>query len=465
MAAEVEHSLPTRVGIRHVFNLAWPITVSMLSYTVMGVVDTLFVGRLGTGPLAAVGLASVAAYLATAFPNGLMRGVKVNVAQRTGAGDHEAARRLGWQGVYLAASLGLLVASLASAGPELFQWMGASRAVGELASSYFGVRVLGAPLVLGMSALTAWFQGRGDTRTPMVANLLANGLNIVLDPIMIFGWGPVPAMGLPGAAAATVLAFGAGLAVLVWGFLPPMAGVPRAADRAMLGAIWRIGAPVGVHWSIEVGAWALFSSVLARTGEIQLAAHVMVIRIISVSFLPGHALSEAAGVLVGHAVGARRPEAARQAFRASAKLAMGLMFVMGLVFVAVPDALTAPFGATPEVAEVARGLLMVAATFQVFDALAMAAFGSLSGAGDTRFVMVAGILSAWLVKLPIGYAMALPMGMGAVGAWLGLTAEMVLLAGVGLWRVRGDRWLAAAFAPAEDAPEAAASAADAQAAK
>ena len=451
MRAEREHILPEYVRIRDVFHLAWPITVSMLSYTVMGVVDTLFVGRLGTGPLAAVGLAAIASHLALAFPNGLMRGVKVNVAQRTGAGDRAAAMRLGWQGVYIAGFFGFLIAALAAAGPEWFELLGASRAVGELASSYFGVRVLGAPLVFGMSAVTAWFQGRGDTRTPMVASLLANALNIALDPIFIFGLGPVPAMGLPGAAAATVLSFGVGLAFLVWRFLPAMADTPRAPRLDLLRAIGRIGAPIGVQWEIEVGAWVAFSAILATAGEVQLAAHVMVIRIISVSFLPGHAVSEAAGVLVGHAVGARRPEAARQAFAAACKLSVALMFAMGVLFVAAPSALTSPFGVEPEVASVAHSLLIIAATFQVFDALTMAAFGALSGAGDTRFVMAAGILTGWLVKIPVGAFLAIPMAMGAAGAWIGLTVEIVVLAGIGLWRIRGEAWLAAARAPLEDA--------------
>ncbi len=447
MSTETIHSLPERLGVRDVYKLAWPIAVAMLSYTAMGVVDTLFVGRLGTGPLAAVGLAAVASNFALSFPSGLMRGVKVCTAQRSGSGDRDAALCIGWQAVYVAAILGLAVAALASMGPEVFQQLGTSRHVGELASSYFGVRVLGAPMVLGMSALTAWFQGRGDTRTPMVANLLANGLNIALDPLLIFGAGPVPAMGLPGAAAATVLSFGLGLAWLVGCFLPIAAGVPRRPRRELLAGIWRIGAPVGVQWQLEVGAWMLFSSLLARAGELELAAHVMVIRIIGVSFLPGHAIAEAAGVLVGHAVGARRPGAAREALRAALKLSVGLMAAMGLVFLLAPGVLIAPFGAEAELAAVARRLLVVAASFQVLDAVCMATFGALSGAGDTRFVMVVSIATGWLIELPAGWVLALPLGLGAVGAWLGLTLEIVVLAGLGLWRVRGERWLEEAMAP------------------
>jgi len=449
MPADNHHTLPEHIGPRAVFGLAWPIMVSMLSYTVMGVVDTLFVGRLGTAPLAAVGLAIPAVHVLQSFPNGLMRGVKVNVAQRSGAGDHRAAFAFGWQGLWLAAAFGILVSAVASAGPGLFAWLGAGPAVAELAAEYFAVRILAAPVVFASVAITAWFQGRGDTRTPMVAALIGNGLNIALDPLLIFGVGSWAGLGFAGAATATVIAFTAQLGFMVWRFVPLMRGTPRRPRLKLLAAVWRIGSPVGLQWLVEVGAWMTFVAVLARVGEVDLAAHVLVIRIISVSFLPGHAMGEAAGVLVGHAVGAGRRAAAREAFRSALGLAVGIMVVGGLVFLTVPGWLTAPFGAEPEVAAVAHRLLLLAAAFQIFDAVAIASFGCLSGAGDTRFVMVVSIASAWLLKLPLGWALAIGLGWGAAGAWAGLTLEIVVIALIGVWRVRGSRWLDLAFERAE----------------
>jgi multidrug resistance protein, MATE family len=435
--------LPERVGVREVLGLSWPIMVSMLSLTVMIVVDSIYVARLGTVPLAAVGMAMSVTFLVLAFAMGLLRGAKVVAAQRTGAGDEASVDRTAWQALWLAWGLGLFVASLTPLGDGLFHLMGGSAEVGRLADDYFTIRILGAPITFTLVSLNAWFEGRGDTRTPMVASLIANGLNVALDPVFIFGWGPVPAMGVGGAAGATVLSMGVG-ALFVGSralrYLRARSVDPRPSRR-LLRAIVRVGLPMGTSRALEVGAWVIFVAMLARIGDVELAAHVVVLRIVSVSFLPGYAVGEASGVFVGQAVGAGRPELARQAWRSSLIVALVIMVGMGVVFVALPGPLIAPFGAEAAVQSVARDLLIVAAAFQLFDALAMVGIGSLTGAGDTRFVMVMSVAGGWLVQLPLAWLLIFGLDLGAVGGWLGLTMEIVALGAIATWRVRGSAWL------------------------
>lgn len=448
-----EGSSPDEHTMSDVVKLAWPITISMLSFTAMGLADTLFVSQLGTEPLAAVGIAVSTTFLIFAFGFGLMDGSKVAVAQATGAADTSRVLRLGWQALWVAAAFGLGMAALAPFGPTLFRLLGAEGEVGEMANAYFLIRVLGSPLTFAVLAFKSWFDGRGDTRTPMVANLIANGLNIVLDPIFIFGWGGVPALGVGGAAAATVVAVSAAMIFLAWRGIPLLLATPnRRVDGDLLREIWRLGSPMGVRHLLGVGAWVILISVLARVGAIDLAAHVMVIRIVSVSFLPGCAISSATSVLVGQSVGAGSSPGARAALRHSMVLAIVVMAACGVVFVVVPGPLVAVFGVEPEVAALARTLLLVAAGFQIFDAVAMVAQGALNGAGDTRFVMVSSVLAAWLLQLPVAVFLAVPMEMGAVGAWIGLTVEIAGLAAVSLWRVRGDTWLEAAVVAAKASP-------------
>ncbi len=436
-----------------VAQLAGPITISMLSFTAMGLADTLFVSRLGTEPLASVGLAVSNTFLILAFGIGLMGGARVAVAQATGAHDPDRVLRLGWQALWLAGTVGVLMAGLAPLGAPLFSALGAEGDIAEMANAYFVIRVLGSPITFLTLALKSWFEGRGDTRTPMTANLIANGLNIALDPIFIFGWGGAPALGVGGAALATVLSMGIALLYLALRGLPLlMAGADRRPERALLAEIWALGSPMGVRQLLGVGAFVVLVSVLARVGAIDLAAHVMVIRIVSVSFLPGHAISEAAGVLVGQSVGAGSPAGARAALRHAMVLGIGVMGLCGVLFVLLPGPLVAVFGVEPDVAELGRRLLMVAAGFQILDAIAMVAQGALNGAGDTRFVMVTSVLGAWLLGLPIAVGLAVPLGLGAVGAWLGLTVEIAGLAAISSWRVRGEAWLERAelrAAPAE----------------
>ncbi len=448
-------SLPERVGIREVLDLSWPIMVSMVSFTVMTVVDTIFVARLGTAPLAAIGLAASVTFLFLAFALGLLRGTRVVVAQSTGAGDEASVDRSVWQALWLAWLLGAVIASMAPLGELIFHWMGGSSTVVAHADGYYTVRVLGGPITFTLVALNAWFEGRGDTRTPMVATLISNGLNIALDPLFIFGWGVVPAMGTAGAAAATVIACAFGAAFSGFRVHRALRGraVPRAPNLDLLREIVRIGLPMGVSRGLEVGAWVVFVGMLARVGEAHLAAHVIVVRIVSLSFLPGMAVGEAASVFVGQAVGAKRPEIARQAWRAATVLALGIMTGFGVIFVLFPGVLVAVFNAEPEVVEIARSLLWVAAAFQVFDAVAMVALTALTGAGDTRYVMVISVLGSWLLNLPLAWLLAVGVGLGAPGAWMGLCFEIIVLAAVAVHRIRSTAWLEARIEAAQQAEQ------------
>lgn len=197
------HLLKSELG--RVMNLAWPVMLSMISYSLMSAADAVFVGRLGTVPLAAVGLAVTTVFLFIGLPMGLLRGLRVATAQAVGAGETEDAARYGWQSIWLSLSTGLLVAALSGLGPTVFSWMEASPEVQAEALSYFRVRVMAAPVILLVLGLTAWFEGRGDTRTPMRVNVAANFLSIFLDWVLVSGAFGLPALGIRGAAWAGVI--------------------------------------------------------------------------------------------------------------------------------------------------------------------------------------------------------------------------------------------------------------------
>lgn len=429
------------MSIRKVLDLAWPILVGMLSYTAMGILDTLMVAGLGTSAVAAAGLATTISFVALSFGHGLLRGVKVVVAQRTGAGDTDAAERLVWQGLWLAVICGIPIAMLAPFAPWFVDQLGASHAIASEAGVYLGLRILGAPFLFGMTALSSWLQGRGDTRSTMIATVLSNALNLVLDLVLLYGFGPIPALGVKGAAIATVIAWVVGLAFLLLRSRSALRATPSRPDLELLRAVWHVGSPMGLQFVLDVASFAFFASLLARVGEVHLAAHVIAIRIISVSFLPGYAVSEAASVLVGQAVGARRPEEALAAWWESTRLALGIMVGWAVVFLLLPGPLVGIFQPEPAVEAIIRNLLVIAAMFQLFDALATVAYGALTGAGDTRFAMVSNTLIAWLVKLPLAILLAVPAGLGAPGAWMALAVEIAAIAFVSVWRIRSGRWL------------------------
>jgi MATE family multidrug resistance protein len=179
---------------------------------------------------------------------------------------------------------------------------------------------------------------------------------------------------------------------------------------------------------------------VARLGTEQLAAHVLALRIISVSFLPGEAIGQAAGVLTGQAFGARDVPGVRRAFLVSVRIAMAIMGSCGLAFVLLPHLLIAPFGVAPTVEAYAVQLLMVCAVFQIFDALAEVWEASLCGVGDTRFVLVLGIAESWAVRLPLGYALGFLAGMGVAGVYWGLTGGIVIRGSIAATRILGTGW-------------------------
>ena len=436
-------------SVRAIFDLAWPIMISMLSYTAMSVIDTLFVSRLGTDPLAAVGLAAVLVFFTQSFGAGLMSGTRVLVSQCTGANDLKTASLLGWQAIWIGVPLGIAMSLLSLAPPDLFYLFGANETVAEYSDSFFSIRILGAPLVLLNIGISAYFQGRGDTKTPMRATLLGNGINIAMDPLLIFGLWGWPELGVAGAALATISAMLFQVCYLFWKVLPELSKVDHASNARLIKATFDMGVPIGVRYMLEMGSFVVFTAMVTHVSPIELAAHIIVVRICSISFMPGHAVSEAAGVLVGQFIGSNRPHLARPVIHSAMKLAVGIMASWGVIFLTIPDLLVLPFDTEPAVATVATQVLIIAAIFQVFDAIVMAISGGLNGAGDTRWVMVSSLLAAWLIKVPLAYLGTLVLGFGAAGAWCAFTVELFVLSFVFLHRMRGHAWLrGAALAPA-----------------
>lgn len=447
-------ALPTgRVGLVDVLRLAWPVLVSMLSFTAMELADTLFTGWLGTAELAAVGLSTTLTFFVLTPGRGLLRGVKIITAQRTGAEDDDAARRLLAQAVWMGLALGVLGMLLTPFGGTVFWLFGASPEVASFATVYFVVRVAFAPVSCLVWALEGWFQGRGDTRTPMVATVLGNVLNVVLDPILIFGWGPMPELGIAGAAWATVVAHGAALAVLAWSARGVLPWRSFGLRWDLLRKVVHVGLPLSVQWTLDFGGFLVLLTLLARSGDVDLAAHVLVFRIVHVSVLPGYAIADAAGVLVGQAVGARRPAAAREAWWAGTRLASMLMVGFGVLFLLVPRWLVLPFDPAPEVMELAVVLLALGAAWQLFDALVLVGFTTLTSAGDTRFTLALFVGGSWLVNVPLSIWTVGVLEWGAVGAWIALTCEIAVVGLICLARVRSRAWLERRIAVEEVEPQ------------
>ncbi|UJR78199.1 MATE family efflux transporter [Sandaracinus amylolyticus] len=415
--------------------LSWPIAISMLSFGVMTLVDTLFVGRLGPSALAGVGLAGTATFALLCFPMGLLRGVKVLVSQSVGADRRgELGAHLG-AGLALAIVLGIATLVLGQGLAQLLPHLAASTAAGENASAYLAIRVLGAPFVLAFVALREFRYGDGDTRSPMVAALVGNAANIALNWLMVIqlGWG------VRGSAWATVLGHGVELAVVI--VAQSRDGFPISITRARHAlALWRIGVPTGLQFLLEMGSFALLTTIVSLLGEVQMAAHQIALQVIHFSFLPTIALGEAGSVLAGQAVGANEDGLVKRIAHVGLVGAALYTGACTLIFTVLGVPIVACFTDDVALATTALGLLRVAAFFQIADGAVVVARGVLRGAGDVRVPAMLGICTAWVCTPPLAWFLGRELGLGALGGWIGLCTEILVLAVLCWIRVESGAW-------------------------
>lgn len=423
-------------GAVEVTQIAWPLAVGLISYTLMGVTDTLLMGQVGTTALAGVGLGFILSIAAVAFFRGLVSGVQSVVAGADGDNNADRIRRAGGAAVVLGLGSGLAAAVVLAALVPLMPFFGDDPEVAAVASRYTGVRVFGVPFTVLGFALIAALQGLGDTRTRMWVSVIGNAINITLDLILIFGWGPIPALGEVGAAWATVIGSAVMAGLYAWRFRARFGSWIRPT-RSVIQDTITLGLPSGGQALLEMSAFSIVQLLVARAGPAHLAANQIALNIISLSFLPGFGIGEAGGVLVSRYLGAARRPVAMRAVRSARILALSVMGVMAVFFLGAGGLLAGLFSEDPEVIAVASDLLMLAAFFQIFDALAVVHLCALRSAGDTRFTMLLTSSTSWGITVPITWAFAVGLGWGAPGAWLGLTLELGLLAWLSALRVRG----------------------------
>ncbi len=440
--------IPASGGSREVLLLAWPVVVNMLSFTLMGVADTYFVGRLGSAPQGAVGFSGTFMWSLYCFFLGTLEIIQTYVAQSVGRGDRSRAARWGSSGLHLAIVFSILPMPLAFFGGDLFRMMGVDASMIPYADSYFRVRLLAtAPFFLSRVG-DGYYRGIGDTITPMIVAGAANILNAALDPLMISG---IPGTdfagwGVEGAAWATVVATVVQTITYIW--IARRRGargepVPRYRDRPSMAdqkELLRIGAPSGLHWALDVAAWTFFTITVARLDETQAAANFIGLTIVRASFMPGFGISTAAQTLVGQYLGSGDVASARRAGWTSVKITVAWMVGMGLLFMIFRNPLISFFNDDPEVIRIGGTLLLWGATFQLGDGIQLVLAGALRGAGDTRYVMWASLAGSWLVFVPLMLWLIVGRGMGAEGGWLAVNGWVIVLSVMLVMRFRGDTW-------------------------
>ena len=443
---EASSSLKTR---REVVSLAWPIAVTMLGDTAMGLVDTKLVSGLGSAALGGVGIATTLMWLNYALVFGLMRGVKVRTAHAVGEGRRAEAIAYVQAGLLLALAAGVFVWLLGRDCSWAFVKLGIDPATVPYARDFMAARTWGAPSVCMLSALIQYRQGAGDSRTPMIVGLLGNVLNAILAYSLIYGVRVgrfiVPALGVKGAGYGTAMAETAEVVILLLvvgreSLIARRVSAFRLPLRRALAEISELGVPTGLQFGLEMLAFTTFTAILGGLGAHEIAGHQVAMAIIRTSFLPGIAVAEAASVLVGKALGARRLDEADRVTRSSIALAAGFMTLCGVVFAFSGELIARQFATEAPLIAVVRRLLMVAAIFQTLDAVTIVLRGALRGAKDVKAIAAIGITVVWLCVPGAAWIFGRHLGWGAVGGWVGFIGETSISACLFWWRWTRGAW-------------------------
>lgn len=445
--------------LRQLAKLAAPIALAQAGQASMGLVDTAVVGRLNAASLAAVSVGNSIFFTLSILGIGLLMGLDPLISQAVGAGQLGRARRLLWQGVWLAligsAVLGIPVA-LSPSVLHLFDIQG------EVASDARGFilwRLPGLVSLLLFFAQRSYLQSIGHATVLVWTTVLANVFNFLTDLLFVFGGATlprwtllhgVPAMGAPGSALATTLCSTFQIALLAWAIrrIPPGDGPldrrPRASDLRQAS---RIGVPIGLHMAAEVGVFALAGLFAGKLGKVSLAAHQIALMLGSLTFTVAVGIGSAGSVRVGWAVGAGRGKAARRSGLIAFGAGVGFMSFSALIFFLFPVALARGFTNEAQVLATAVPLILIGAVFQISDGIQGVGAGVLRGLGDSQVTFIANVVGHYAVGLPLALYLAFARHLGVIGIWWGLSAGLTSVAAVlfvRFWRLSARPLLALA---------------------
>ena len=425
---------------RSVMTLALPVTVSSLLQRTEGIVAVFLVGGLGAIPIAAVGLGQLLAFIATTLVSGLSVGTNVIIAQQWGARRYEEAGQSSrhFLGLSICVSFALALLGL-SANGLIMQLLGAQPEVIALALPYSNLIFLVIPFTVLLAVLSSILQGTGDTKTPMYAMIMVNVLHIAIAYPLIYGQWGLPAFGVKGAAVAVGIAEATGSIYLFSRCLTILKPSKRLRWD-MLRTIWQVGAPVSGERIVQQAGILLYTKIVLIYGTVSYAAHQVGLSIESLSFLPGYGFAIAAATMVGQSIGAGKYTRAKLENWEANRLATFIMSAMGIVFFFFPYALLRAFTSDEAVIDLGTVFLKIVALLQVPLALTMVLAGSLRGAGDTRFIMIATMIGMWGVRIPIAFVMGYWLTLGVIYVWLAMIADWTLRMALLLWRYRSERW-------------------------
>ena len=432
---------------RAIFILAVPMVLEMVMESVFAVVDVFVVAHLGADAVATVGLTESFMTLIYALAMGVSIGAGAMISRRIGEKDADGAAHTAAQvllfGLGMAVALGILGAVLA---PQLLGIMGAS--AGVLQNTAFTRIMLGCcASVVMLFLVNAVFRSAGDAAISMRVMWLANAINIVLAPTLVFGWGPFPKMGIVGAATATTIGRTTGVLFAMSHLFLAKSRIkirrPHFAfDPRLIARVLRLSSAATFQVFIGMASWIGLVRILAGFGSDALAGYTIGMRIVIFALLPAYGLANAAATMVGQALGAKKPERAESAVWTAGKYSAVFLGLVGLAFVVFSAQVVGLFTRDPAVASFGTATLRTVAFGFPFYAYGMAITQSFNGAGDTRTPTVINLAVFWAFEIPFAWVLSHVLGLGPQGVFYAAAAAFSTLAVVSALLFRRGAWKA-----------------------
>ena len=431
---------------RSILLLAIPMVLEMVLESLFAVVDVFWVGRLGANAVATVGLTESMLALVFAIGLGLSLSTTAMVARRIGEKDPKDAAIAGVQamvlGILISLGLGIPAGIFA---PHLLQLMGASPAIVTGGSGYARIALGGCGAIIMLFLNNAIFRGAGDAAIAMRLLWVSNILNLVLDPLLIFGIGPFPHLGVTGAALATFTGRSIGVLYQFYRLargterLPGIARYLRLNVGVML-RLLRVSATGILQFAIANASWIFLVRIVSLFGAVAVAGYTVAIRIVVFFILPSWGLSNAAATLVGQNLGAKNPDRAAQAVWRTGFYNMVFLGAIGVFFIVFATPAVRLFVDDPAVVPIAAVALRTFACGNVGYAYAMVMLQAFNGAGDTLTPTYVNFFGFWVLELPMAWILANWLGMRSEGAFLSVVVAECSMAAAGIVLFKQGRW-------------------------
>lgn len=440
--------IPSNRAIYHrAIDIAWPSAMEALLVGLIGSIDTIMVGTIGPEAIAAVGITNQPKFIFLCIIFSLNAGVTTVVARRKGQQDYDGMNRCLRQALMICGILSLLssISGILFAEP-MMRFSGAQSDILGDASMYFAI-VMGGTLItnIGMT-INAAQRGVGNTRVSMVTNLTANGVNLVLNYVLINGKFGFPRLGIKGAAIATVVgglvSFFISLTTILGNktILSVSLSDSWKFDRETMSAIWKIWSGALVEQLVSRFGFFVYAKIVASLGTLAFAAHQICMNVVNLSFNLGEGFSAAVSSLVGQSLGEKRPDMARIYVRVTNIMTGSIAAVLTVLLITLRVPIVSLFSRDPQIIELASPVVALIGSFMILQTITCIYSGALRGAGDARFIAVMSLLCIGIFRPLSAWILCYPMTLGLFGAWISFFLDQCLRFVLVYNRYRKDRW-------------------------